>query len=73
MNNSRKYNGTTYRETEDPSIQRIHIEDQQEDEVDEIEFTEDELSSNDPFCRGITTPISGKVPVKKKLFSIFKQ
>lgn len=60
-NNSRKYNGTTYIEAEDPLVQIIHLEDGvQRNDIYQIVFTPEELHSSDTFCRGITKTISRK-------------
>lgn len=60
-NNSRKYNGTTYLEAEDPHVQLIHVEDgNQLDATYQIVFTPDELNSKDEFCRGITNIVARK-------------
>lgn len=60
-NNSRRYNGTTYWEAEDPLVQLIHLDDgNQRDDIYQIVFTPDELHSSCTFCRGITKVISRK-------------
>lgn len=58
-NNSREYNGTTVIENaEIPYVQRIDLFDGPRIEVYEVEFTKDELQSNETFCRGISKIIS---------------
>lgn len=47
--------------TEDPHVQRIHLEDgNQLNAIFQIVFTSDELMSKDTFCRGITKVVSRK-------------
>ncbi|XP_055316904.1 uncharacterized protein LOC129576220 [Sitodiplosis mosellana] len=57
-NNSRKYNGTTYIESNDPHVQRIAASDGGFKGLYEVNFTDDELSSTDTFCKGISKLIS---------------
>lgn len=60
-NNSRRFNGTTYYEVDDPHVQRIHVEDgNQLDGVYRVKFTDDELNSLNAFCKGISDTISGE-------------
>lgn len=59
MNNSSKYNWTTYFEAENLHVQLIHSDDDnQRDDIYQIIFTPEELDSNDTFCRGITKIVS---------------
>lgn len=60
LNNSRKYNGITFYESDDPHVQRIKLDDTNQFGLYEINFTDDEIHSNETFCRGITKKISGK-------------
>lgn len=61
INNSRKFHGTTYidtHETNDPLVQFIHLEDgNQRDNIYQVDLTNEELNSNEIFCRGITKTI----------------
>ncbi|XP_055301979.1 uncharacterized protein LOC129568316 [Sitodiplosis mosellana] len=51
-NNSRRYNGTTFYESNDPYVQRIHLDDgTQRNDTYEMNFTDDEINSNDTFCK----------------------
>lgn len=60
-NNSRKFNGTTYLEAEDPHVQLIHLDDgNQLKAIFQIIFTPEELMLNETFCRGITKVIARK-------------
>lgn len=60
-NNSRRFNGTTFYEVDDPHVQRIHLEDgNQLDGVYLVKFTDDELGSLNAFCKGISDIISGE-------------
>lgn len=55
-NNSRKYNGTTYIETNDPHVQRIKLSDiPQRNGTYEVEFTDVELKSTETFCKATNT------------------
>lgn len=60
-NNSRRYNGTTFYESNDPHVQRIHLDDgSQRNDTYEINFTDEEVNSNDTFCKGISKILSGE-------------
>lgn len=55
-NNSRKYNGTTYIETNDPHVQRINLLDiPQRNGTYEVEFSDVELKSTELFCKETKT------------------
>lgn len=55
-NNSRKYNGTTYIETNDLHVQRINLLDiPQRNGTYEVEFSDVELKSTDTFCKETKT------------------
>ncbi|XP_037042831.1 uncharacterized protein LOC119079113 isoform X2 [Bradysia coprophila] len=59
LNNSKKYNGTTYLEGDDPKIQRLGVIGGASCNggVYEIHFTDVELLSDEVFCRGYDKPI----------------
>lgn len=61
-NNSRTLSDTTqYNEMNDPHEQRIAVVDFPHcDGVYEVNFTDNELDSNETFCKGIKTVISRK-------------
>lgn len=57
-NNSRKYNGTTYWEADDPLVQLIHLKDDvQRNDIYQFVFTPEEFRSICTFCRGITKTV----------------
>lgn len=61
-NNSRKYNGTTSYDVDDPMVQRIHLLDMpQLDGQYEVDFTDVELQSSETFCKGISKVIGSKL------------
>lgn len=60
-NNLRRYNGTTFYASNDPHVQRIHLNDgPQRNDTYEVNFTDDEIDSNDTFCKGISKILSGE-------------
>lgn len=53
------YNGTTYIENGDiPYAQRFNLYDGPRSEIYEVEFTKDEMHSNETFCKGYSKIIS---------------
>lgn len=61
-NNSRKFNGTTLNEVNDPHVQRIHLKDDtQLDAVYEVNFSDNEINSNEKFFKGISKHIFVKL------------
>lgn len=56
-NNGRKYNGSLHIEDQDQPVQRIKVRsgyyDINEDDEYKIEFTKNELNSNENFCKGV--------------------
>lgn len=60
-NNSRMYNGTTYIENEDiPRVQKFYLNDYPVYYSDKIEFTTNELHSNESFCKDRSKQITGQ-------------
>lgn len=71
-NNSRKYNGTTYIEdAEIPSVQRLNLNDGRIQYVYEVEFSDDELQSNETFCRGIFKLVSSQYNYSSVTLALF--
>lgn len=64
INNSRKFYGTTYintNESNDPLVQFINLKDgSQRDDIYQVNFTNEELDSNEIFCRRTTKTIQRK-------------
>lgn len=61
-NNSRKFNGTTLNEMNDPNVQRIHLDDSNQFKaVYEVNFSNNEINSNETFCKGISKTISSEL------------
>lgn len=61
MNNSRKFNGTTVYETDDPHVQRIDLDDGNQLHAKyQVDFSDAEINSNATFCRGISKILAGE-------------
>lgn len=72
LNNSNKYNGTTYLEQNsngvlNPHIHRIRLDDGTWDALYEVEFTDEQLQSHDQFFKGVSKSIYGKFFFKVSL------
>lgn len=79
-NNSRRYNNTTYYDSNNSHVQRFDLDDGNQsldDGVYAIDFTDEEFSSKETFCRGISKIIRifgslfGKCPWSYSFYLVF--